>query len=312
VPKEILQEKFKLNITRFDLDLFQLANDTVANYKPLAQKYPDFFYLFTHNIVNIGDSANPQLGNILHDFLNDKNISLMQNAVQSKFTNVDSYNVALTDAFKGYHYLFKNKTIPEITYFTSGYNYATVATAHTLGIGLEMYLGSNYEPYSLLQIPLYKRNIMKSEYMVSDALNYWIFTEFENNKNETNLLNLMLFRGKIMYALEKIMPNTPDSIKIGYTKVQLDWCEKHEKEIFTYFIQKNLLFSPVKVESMKYVNEGPFTAGFPRESPGKVGVWLGWQIVKNYMQQNSIVTLPELFNNTNGQAILKSSKYKPK
>lgn len=313
VPKEVKEQAFELKINRFDLDLFALKKDTasvaMAN---LANKYPDFFYLFTKRILNIGDSANPQLTSLLKGFLHDQYINEMYIEVQKKYATVNTYNDQFTAAFKAYHYFFPSLKIPEITYFVSGYNYANVTLPNTLAIGLEMYLGSDYKPYTMLEIPVYKQKLMRSEYLVADALQAWMVTEFEKEEDYTTLLHQMLLRGKMVYLLENLVPEMNDTIKFGYTSAQLKWCKDNESKIWSHLIEKKLLFAALRGDSYKYINEGPFTAGFPRESPGKIGVWLGYQIIKKYVDQQPDLSLNQLIDNHNAQQLLTQSKYKPK
>ncbi len=313
VPKEVIETPFALKINRFDHDLFALKIDSMnRGLDKIANKYPDFFYLFTRQILNIGDSSNPQMPLVLNGFLKDQYINDMYDEVQRQYKDASFFNNEFTDAFKAYHYFFPQLKIPEITYFVSGYNYANVTTQNTLAIGLEMYLGSDYKPYTLLEIPLYKQKLMRKEYIVVDALQAWIATEFENEQDYASLLNQMLQRGKVLYALEKLLPNLNDTIKFGYTNEQLKWCQNNEPKIWSHFIEKKLLFAAFRGDSFKYINEGPFTAGFPRESPGKIGVWLGYQIIKKYVEQQPNITMKQLFENHNAQQILTHSKYKPK
>jgi hypothetical protein len=313
VPEEVIEQAFDLKINRFDEDLFAAKLDSRSiNIGNMAQKYPDFFYLFTKRILNIGDSSNPQMPALLKGFINDQYINEMNNEVQKRFNDVSPYNKQLTKAFKGYHYFFPTAKIPEITYFVSGYNYATVTTENTLGIGLEMYLGGDYKPYTLLEIPTFKQNLMRSEYIVFDALQAWIGTEFEKEEDFASLLGQMLYKGKVLYAIEKILPELSDTVKFGYTEAQLKWCIASESKIWSHFIEKKLLFAALRGDSYKYINEGPFTAGFPRESPGKIGVWLGYQIIKKYVDQQPNISLKQLFENHNAQQLLSQSKYKPK
>ncbi|HRG57473.1 MAG TPA: hypothetical protein PK323_00865 [Bacteroidia bacterium] len=314
VPETVLEKAFELKINRFDHDLFSLKKDTITKIK-LANfytRYPDFFNLFTKQILNIGDSTNPQMPILLKGFLLDQYINEMYETTQSQFKNLDSYNKELTEAFKAFHYFFPQSLIPEITYFVSGYNYANVTTTSTLGIGLEMYLGPNYTPYTLLEIPTYKQKLMRKEYIVSDALQAWISTELEKDDDYKLLLNQMLFKGKVIYTLEQMLPELNDTLKFGYSANQLQWCQNNEAKIWSHFIEKKLLFATLRGDTYKYINEGPFTAGFPRESPGKIGVWLGYQIIKKYAEQYPKLSLKQLFENHNAQQILTLSKYKPK
>ncbi len=313
VPEEVIEKAFSLKINRFDKDLFALKLDSgKMNVSAMAQQYPDFFYLFTQRIINIGDSSNQQLPKLLQGFLNDQYINEMYNEVNHSFPDLNQYNQALTQAFKGYHYFFPQAKVPEITYFVSGYNFANVTTANTLGIGLEMYLGSAYKPYTLMEIPVYKQKLMSKDYLIADAMQAWIATEFEKEEDYATLLHQILHRAKVIYTMESLMPTLPDTIIFGYSAAQLKWCQNNESKIWAHFIEKKLLFAQLKGDSYKYINEGPFTAGFPRESPGKLGVWLGYQIVKKYIDQQPKITLKQLLDNHNAQQILTQSKYKPK
>lgn len=312
VPKEVIESPLSLSFKRFEIDLMYLKGDTIKAIKTLSKTYPDFFYLWTNRIINIGDSANPQLKNTLQDFLHDKNINDMYNDVQTVFPDFNSYQGQLTNVFKAYHYYFPKKNIPEIITFVSGFNLANVTTQKTLGIGLELYLGNEYKPYTLMGIENYRKNVMCKEYIVSDAMQAWVSTEFENDKDNANVLAQMIYKGKILYAMDELLTETNDTIKIGYTNKQMKWCHDNERKIWAYFIEKKLLYAPMRGENTKYFNEGPFTSGFPRESPAKIGTWIGWQIVKAYMKNNTTVTLPQLFNEQEAQLILTKSKYKPK
>ena len=63
---------------------------------------------------------------------------------------------------------------------------------------------------------------------------------------------------------------------------------------------------------MKFTSEGPFTTALSKQSAPRIGYWVGWRIVKQYMQENPDVTLEQLMKETDAQELLKKSKYIPK
>jgi len=107
------------------------------------------------------------------------------------------------------------------------------------------------------------------------------------------------------------LPKQEGSIKINYLPEQLKWCSDNEKETWFYFIDNNLLYSKDNTEIIKYMGEAPFIQGFPDGSPGRIGHWVGWQIVKAYMQKNPAITIEQLMNESDAQKILNKSRYKP-
>ena len=102
-----------------------------------------------------------------------------------------------------------------------------------------------------------------------------------------------------------------DTIKIGYTGQQLKWCNQNEEQMWSFIIEKNLLYSTIEREYTKYLQDGNNTQGFPEGAPAKTGCYIGWQIVKSYMQNNDVY-LQQLVTESDPQKILDKSHYKPK
>jgi len=125
------------------------------------------------------------------------------------------------------------------------------------------------------------------------------------------LLDNMIQQGKLMYFVDAMLPEMHDSLKIGYTKLQLDWCKKNEAQMWSQLIEYKMLYSNKRMDIIRYINASPTTSGFPLESPGRTGVWIGWQIVRQYMKKFPETTLADLMQNSNYQQILNDSKYFP-
>jgi len=151
---------------------------------------------------------------------------------------------------------------------------------------------------------------MKKEKIVPDVITALAIAEFPYNDSLDNVLNRMIYNGKIMYFLDQILPETHDSVKISYTPTQLEWCTQSESEMWTFLVENKILFKSDYMEIKRYFDDGPFTASFPRQSPARTGIWLGWQIVRSYMKNNT-VSLNELMLDKDYQKILNLSKYRP-
>jgi len=119
-------------------------------------------------------------------------------------------------------------------------------------------------------------------------------------------------KGKGWILLDLLLPEAPDSIKTGYTKKQLDWCKENEGLIWSYIVKNEDLntLNPAIIQT--YIGEGPFTQGFSQElSPGNMGQWIGWQIVKKFLSRNPGMKPADIMN-TDVKKILDGAKYKPK
>jgi len=301
-----------LKIKRFDQDLFQYKSGiTQKNVEELNDKYGLFFQDFTESVINIGSVKNPNINYQLNSFATDSYIKEIKTDADNLYANFSPYQTEIQNAFKHYNYYFPKKPIPEIVTYISGFNYAIVTDDSYLGIGLDMFLGSNYDAYSQLGLPQYKTAFMSKEGLVAGAMLGWISTEFDLQEKNADLLTEMIHQGKIIYLLDALMPKASNTVKISYKETQLRWCNANEEAVWFYFIDNNLLYSKETTEIIKYMGEAPFIQGFPEGSPGRIGHWVGWQIVKAYMEKNPTVTVEKLMLNSNAQQILNESKYKP-
>ena len=305
--------KIDFQFYRFERDLKQLKPTVNATkIAELKKRYGIFFERFNENMIQIGNSSRPDYPANISSFLSDAAISTVYADVEKEFANTDKMSAQFEDALKHYAYYFPGKQVPHIATFISGFNYPMAVTDSVLGIGLDMYLGKKYNYYKMMALPQYQVDFMDKEYILTDAMRSWIQTEFETMDAHNNLLSEMIFQGKLIYALDLILPNESDTVKMEYTAKQLQWLKASEASIWAYFIDKNLFYSTKSSENVKYINPAPFTAGMPKESPGRVGVWLGYRIVSSYMERNSSLTLAQLMQEKNAQKILNESHYKPK
>jgi hypothetical protein len=263
------------------------------------------------NIITISEVNDPSVYYYLNAFKNDSYVNEVQKKVNETYQDFSPYQNQLTESFKLYKYYFPTKHVPEIITYTSGFNYAIAADSAYLGIGLDMFLGADYKPYVQLGLPQYKVANMTKDHVVTSAVMAWVATEFELVESNSTLLTEMVHQGKLLYVLDLLTPYEKEHLKIGYTEEQLDWCNSNEKEIWFYLVDNELFYTKEVKEIIKYMGEAPFVQGFPEGSPGKVGHWVGWQIVKNFMKNNPKLTLQDLMNENDAQKILNLSKYKP-
>ena len=303
----------EVEMVPFGKKLFNLdGKDTLQTVTELSNEYPDFFNLFTYRIIRIGGIGDEQFPELIKTFLRDTLIDEVKTATYKEFSNTDRLEKELKKAFKYYRFHFPDKELPTIYTYISGFNQSVVTAENIVGISLDKYLGRDCEFYRQLgSTPQYKVMNMYRERIPSDVAFAWAITEFEDQNSTTSLLDNMIEKGKMMYLVDAMLPDTPDSLKIGYTGKQLDWCEANAPAMWTYLIEQQMLYSSKRMDIVRYINDSPSTSGFPQESPGRAGVWIGWQIVRQYMKKHPEVTLSELMANKEYQKILNESEYDP-
>ena len=303
----------EVEIVQFGEQLFNLeGKDTLQALTELSNAYPDFFNLYTYRVIQVGGIGEEDFPHMMSLFLTDSLIMDVKLKTDSVFPNQKRLEKDLTKAFKYYSYHFPEKELPTIYTYISGFNQSVVTAKNIIGISLDKYLGRNCNYYQKLSnTPQYKIQNMHKEKILSDVALAWGITEFEHEDRATNLLGNMVEKGKLMYLVDAMLPDMEDSLKIGYSTQQLEWCKMNEPQMWTYLIEHEMLYTSKRMDIVRYINPAPSTSGFPLDSPGRTGVWIGWQIVRQYMKKHPEITVPELMANYDFQQILNDSGYNP-
>lgn len=302
----------EIKIERLDQDLFEVTKENQNVLLPeLQTKYGEFFTAYNQNVIALGNPNDSLYPDYLQTFLNDSMIVAAKANCDSVFTNISQIEKQLHRAFRYYKYHFPEKKIPRVFTYISGFNQAVIMMPDALGISLDNYLGSDSRFYTRLALNDYKRENMFPGKIPYDAMFAWAFSEFEMDATQENLLSNMIYYGKLLYFLDAVFPDDSDDLKIGYKPEKLKWCKEHEEAMWTYLVENKLLYASDRMTIVRFINPAPFTSTFTAESPGRTGVWIGWQIIRKYMNNNPQTTVAALMQEKDYQKILNESRYAP-
>ncbi len=316
VEKEILSIKIdNIKIEEFEIDLFSINQNNLKHKDSIfSKKYYPFYQYFIQDIIYYKQPVDSSK-KLLLEFVNDKDIQYTYQESKRIFT--ENIRTQLKkDIYKLHQHLvyyFPNYPIPKrYLTFIGGFNYQILypEKSNIIGIGIDMYFGRHHEVYKWLQWPQYRVNQLQKEYIIADIAKAWLFNYFPPGKYN-NLLENMMYYGKIIYVLKKLLPDTHDSLIFMYSKKQLDYCRKYEKNLWGYFVEENKLYDNSPKTLSVFLNDGPFTATISKECPPRIAMYIAYKIVNKYMGNNSSITLEQLLNNQNAQEILSKSQYKP-
>ncbi|NND51481.1 MAG: gliding motility lipoprotein GldB [Flavobacteriaceae bacterium] len=236
----------------------------------------------------------------------------LKDEVQATFGNFETEYSEIELLFKHLKYHFKEFKIPRVITVTSDVDYRNkvIATDSIVLLALDNYLGSEHKFYDGIQQYL-KLNFRK-EMLVSDMAEAYA-SNYIYQSNSRTFLDDMIYSGKLLYFKDVIIPFKSDAIKIGYREDQLEWAQANESYIWRYFVEKELLYSTDPKLAARFINPAPFSKfnlELDRESPGRLGQYIGWQIVRAYME-NTDSPLKQLLT-ANAEDIFKNSRFKPR
>lgn len=305
-----------INFKRFDKSIFNIDTNNVGTaLVQLKQQYPNFYPSYYNQILTLDHYNDSSLeAKTFKEFLAFKPTEELFGTIEKKFDNVEPYNKEITTAFKHYKYYFPNDSLPNIIYFPGILKYGCIYYGDNIAIGLDMYLGKDYPYESIMDLSNFLIVKMRPEYItrnVVNAMGNYRFNKFNTGKR---FIDQLIYEGKIAYFIDAMMPDAADSIKLAFSGGDVEWCENNEWQMWQHMVDPKLkvLYNNDPDEINRYFEEGPFTNanGVPPESPARFVVWLGRQVVRQYMK-NSKATLEQLMQETDSDKILRESKYKP-
>lgn len=305
-------EPKKDEIIRFDQILFSLPDTNFESWVVEARKaHPVFFDLFTSQMIRIGTINDSLFYSELNRFVTDTMILNVKKLTDAEFSDFDKPEKEILQGLDNFKKYFPSQKTPEVYTCISGFNQSIVVAEGLIAVSLDKYLGADCPYYERLGYARYMTQKMIPLKIPSDLMYALAITEFPKSEHESTLLSYMIYEGKLLYFIDRMLPSTPDSLKIGYSAKQLKWCKKNESQMWTNLIENKRLYSTGRMDIKRLIDDSPYTNGFPIESPGRTGVWIGWQIVREYMEKHPETNLAQLMVMDDSQKILNDSRYYP-
>ena len=285
-----------IDIDRFDLKFY---NATPEEYVQLKNTYP---YLFPEQYPD----------SIWVKRQRDSIQTLLHTEIKNIYPSLDPVKTELASLYKHIKYYFPKIQDPHIVTVVNNVDYQskTIFTDSLLIISLDTYLGSKNPLYQ--GIPNYIVKDMEFPYMMSHIVDELGNTKVKNPINRT-LLGQMVYYGKKLYLKDLLLPAISDAKKISYSEDQMNWVHDNERYMWQYFIENELLYNTQSSLLLRFIEPAPFSKFYleiDNETPGKVGQWIGWQIVRSYMERNPEVSLEKLLE-LPAMELFNKSNYKP-
>ncbi len=285
--------KSEVKVARFEQEFYKANAQTLPK---LKQKYP-LLFPSQHDSVWINK-------------INNKDEQELFTETQKIFSDFSSQEHQIEDLFKHIKYYRKLFKDPKVITILTNMDSRIVYADSLLFISLDNFIGKNHRFYA--DYPNYIKQNNTKEHLIVDVAKEIINKQVPPNLKR-RFIDRIIYEGKKMYLLDAYLPDVSDELKIGYTDKKMAWIKENEEQVWRYFIDKNYLYSPDLKLSKRFIDIASFSKFYlemDNKTPGQVGVYIGWQIVRSFMQNND-VSLQKLMT-TNEEEIFKKSKYKPR
>jgi len=295
IEKAIDKISISVEIERFEQDYFNAPMDDLSKIK---EKYPHFFPIEIPDSVWIEQKQDTIFAEIYRE-------------VQKKYPNNKQLDIELTSLFQHINYYFPNDKIPKVNTIITGLDTESKVfyTDSLAIISLDLYLGKDHYFY-------YQDSYLRKEFeprqMMPDLVKAFAQTKIPY-PNQKDFLSTIIYQGKILYLKDLLIPDFSDEEKINYSEENLKWAYQNQENVWRYFMDERMLYSSDVNLLHRFVNVAPFSKFYldiDNESPGRIGLWIGWQVVRAFAKNNPQVSVNELLQKDTDQ-LFKQSKYKP-
>jgi gliding motility-associated lipoprotein GldB len=295
VEKAVEEIPVDIKVERFDKVFFETKPEDLAKVK---KQYPFFFPIGNDDNIWLRKMQDPLWREVYSE-------------VQKKYADIEPIRQEFNSLFQHIKYYFPQTKIPKVITIISemDYNAKAIYADSLVVVSLELYLGKEHKFY---EFPNYLKENFEERQIMPDVVSSFAFRKIPASPDSA-LLSQMIFQGKELYAKDLLLPAFSDAEKMGYTPEQIKWCQENEGYMWRYFIENEMLYSEDSKLVTRFMVPAPFSKFYleiDNDSPGRVGAWIGWQIVRSYMKNND-VSLAELLKKDTKE-IFEKSKYKPK
>ncbi len=297
-------------IDRFDTELYYLIKhpDDRSFEQQFARKYGDFLPLYMAGVLQMPSLDGDPPMRALRRFFSDSLMLAIYSDEQNRMKDLPELSSDLADAVVQIKKILPEAKIPRFRIHFSALSQSVITFGDWVSIAGDKYLGKDYSNYQGAYYD-YMLTDMQAQYMARDAVHAWLQAHYPISK-EGQLIDKMVEYGRLLYAAEQLLPGIGPARLFGYSDAQLEWIISNEAAIWAFMAENDQLYADNPLTETKYLGEVPFNTFFGEDAPEKIGLWIGYRIVKEYVRKQDI-SLSELMKEPDVRKIVQLSEYNP-
>ncbi len=301
-----LIEKSSVNIQvkRLEKEIFNASS--MEEVKDILARNPDYtqYFLDGDQYPNLDILADK-----VYTLINDDFIDTLYTEATEVYTDISLVKSQLEEVVGRLKTLFPQKKTPSLVTTVTGMYNDLLITDSLIIVGLDFFIGDE-ATFRPIDIPNYMLTRYDKEHLVPIIAKFMASSQVSTSSKNT-LLSEMIDFGKTYYLTSRLLPCVPDSILMGYSSEEMNVVVENEKTIWANFVENKILYETSHFTKQKFLGERPNIYEINAKCPGRVGAWIGWQIVEGYMQKNKVELLT-LLDDTDHDKIFRKSGYKPR
>ncbi len=309
--KEDKEPEDRIVIARFDrLQQEYVEFNNVSAWQKMNTEFSRPTQLLIEDILRLGPVVEPNINHKFKNFYSDTLLVRLMSDVESRFDDLEQLEKELTKGFKNLRQEIPYLVIPRVYTQVSAFNQSVIVEDSLLRVSLDKYMGSEYPLYQLYYYD-YQCRTMRPDRIAPDCFTFYLEREFPFNPfTRPNLLEIILYTGKINYAVKQVLGYPTIEEELGYSREEAEWCKKYAADIWSFMVENSHVLSIDPMVIYTYTKPSPYQLLLSGAAvPPYVGIWMGTLIVESFMKKNRKVSLRELLETTNYEWIFNESGF---
>lgn len=310
--KAFMNNDGRIKIYRYDRLQYEASlSNSVAAIQKMNMESPQATKILIEDVLGLGPVNDPNINERVRDYYKDTILVQVMLDVHNRFKDLTKLEEQFTKAFERLKKELPELVVPRIYTQISALNQSIVVGDSLLGISLDKYLGEDYPIYKKYYYE-FQRKTMNPERILPDCFTFYLVSQypFAWEWEHRTLFDILIYRGKIAWLVEKALKaDGSGRVVLGYTKDEVEWCEKHGKDVWQLMKDRNYMDSmdPMLIRGFTTTDPNPFLEA--KNIPSGIATWLGMQIVDRYMKQNKKISVEQLLLCTDCHQILRDAHF---
>lgn len=281
------------------------AQEKLNSMEPGASIYLN---LMSKLIASNGKEINPMDG--MSALAKTSAVNMFGRDVKGRLGNLTQVEAQIGQVCGALAENFPKARVNQVYAVISPYRQGVITSDSTVLIVTNLYLGKDYEGYN--GFDEYFRSTREVNRIPYDVAEAALAAGYPYTDGKT-VLSKMLYHGALAYCVMSTMRTPSPALAIGVTTDQLEWLKKNRTEIWRTLIDRNMLYSTTPLDADKLLAEAGSSPWLHAEAPGRVGRFIGLEIVRAYLAQKpetevSWLLTPAFYNS---ETVLTEAAFNP-
>lgn len=271
-----------VRIERFDMLAAGFDNMSQAERDSFISEYEPALRLLVPEVLWSKDESD----SLISAYAGSPAMTIFESDIQKYFGKSDTLEMQLGQVKSVFDRLYSRSEWPSrIIGIVLPYNQSIVYNDTCALVGLNHYLGMNYEGYRRFE-PYQRRFKNKEQLPVRLAESVLLRSYPFKHSDESTVLSRMLYDGAVLWGVKHSLPDTPDSVLMGWSSSQQQWVDDNMAEVWQSLIERKLLFSTDPWVIDRISRTAPATSLISQECPGRIVGYIGMLIVDRFLEKN--------------------------